>query len=133
MLIKRSRLYSLLSLYSTGLNNPYSLDVYGSKLYWVSLTDSELRYQDKNGRGVNATLQTGLFNVKDVKMYHEMRYNTSSKSFIFRRRTTDYVVEPIKTRDVGPKTIQSVHVRSTSSENPTGKLLGNVSRMRTQN
>ena len=65
--------------YFIGLNNPYSIDVFGNSLYWVSLADSELRYMDKFGRGVNATLQSSLFNAKDVKMYHSQRYNTSSE------------------------------------------------------
>lgn len=61
------------------MNNPFSLDVYGDSVYWVSLQSPELRRQDKFGRGVNTTRQTNLFGVKDVKMYHRQRYNTSSQ------------------------------------------------------
>ena len=83
----------LLSIYFVGLNNPYSLDVWEDKLYWVSLTGSELRDHDKFGRGVNTTMQTGLYNVKDLKMFQGMRYNTSSKFLLVIASSGYYVKE----------------------------------------
>ncbi len=55
------------------------LDVYGSDLYWVTREGQEVWKMDKFARGVNSTVRAGVFNARDVLMFHSQRYNTSSE------------------------------------------------------
>ncbi|KAJ8924543.1 hypothetical protein NQ315_000691, partial [Exocentrus adspersus] len=59
------------------LKHPISLDVFESNLYWVTKDTGELIKQDKFGRGVPVTIQRDLLNPSSVKVYHNLRYNTS--------------------------------------------------------
>ncbi|XP_049818680.1 low-density lipoprotein receptor-related protein 2 [Aethina tumida] len=59
------------------LKHPISLDVFESNLYWVTKDTGELVSQDKFGRGVPYIVQRDLLNPSSVKVYHELRYNTS--------------------------------------------------------
>ncbi|XP_055683188.1 low-density lipoprotein receptor-related protein 2 [Lutzomyia longipalpis] len=59
------------------LRHPVSLDVFESNLYWVTKETGELIRQDKFGRGVQVVVQRNLLNPSGIKVYHDMRYNTS--------------------------------------------------------
>lgn len=62
---------------SDKIHHPISLDVFESTLYWVTRDTGELIKQDKFGRGVPVTVARDLANPTDVKIYHQLRYNTS--------------------------------------------------------
>lgn len=59
------------------LKHPISLDVFESSIYWVTKDTGELLRQDKFGRGVPVIIQRDLVNPSGVKVYHELRYNTT--------------------------------------------------------
>ncbi|KAF5276464.1 hypothetical protein FQA39_LY06533 [Lamprigera yunnana] len=59
------------------LRHPISLDVFESNLFWVTRDSGELLRQDKFGRGVPVIVQGDLVNPSGVKVYHNLRYNTS--------------------------------------------------------
>ncbi|XP_017778488.1 PREDICTED: low-density lipoprotein receptor-related protein 2 isoform X2 [Nicrophorus vespilloides] len=62
------------------LKHPISLDVFESSLFWVAKDTGELLRQDKFGRGVAVVIQRDLVNPSGVKVYHDLRYNTSIKN-----------------------------------------------------
>lgn len=59
------------------LKHPISLDVFESSIYWVTRDTGELLRQDKFGRGVPVIIQKDLVNPSGVKVYHDLRYNTT--------------------------------------------------------
>ncbi|KAK9880927.1 hypothetical protein WA026_013260 [Henosepilachna vigintioctopunctata] len=59
------------------LKHPISLDIFESNLYWVTKDTGEIIRQDKFGRGVPFTLKRDLTHPSGVKVYHDLRYNTS--------------------------------------------------------
>lgn len=59
------------------LKHPISLDVFESNLYWMTRDTGELLRQDKFGRGVPVGIQKDLVNPSGVKVYHNLRYNTT--------------------------------------------------------
>ncbi|KAF2897473.1 hypothetical protein ILUMI_08703 [Ignelater luminosus] len=59
------------------LKHPISLDVFESNLFWVTKDSGEIVRQDKFGRGVPVVIQGDLVNPSGVKVYHNLRYNTS--------------------------------------------------------
>ncbi|XP_041779439.1 low-density lipoprotein receptor-related protein 2 [Anopheles merus] len=66
------------------LKHPVSLDVFESSLYWVTRDTGELLRQDKFGRGVQVTVQRNLANPSSIKVYHELRYNTTLNNPCYR-------------------------------------------------
>ncbi|XP_076061029.1 low-density lipoprotein receptor-related protein megalin isoform X2 [Oratosquilla oratoria] len=62
------------------LQNPFSLDVFESKLYWVTRDSSEMYSLDKFGRGVPVKLPGQFVNPSSIKVFANMRYNTSVTS-----------------------------------------------------
>jgi low density lipoprotein-related protein 2 len=64
----------------SGTHNPYSLDVFGTELYWVSPNLGEVAMMDKFGRGVNKTIQAGLEMPKAIKFAQNMKLDTNSES-----------------------------------------------------
>jgi low density lipoprotein-related protein 2 len=65
------------------LRHPISLDVFESDIYWATRDTGELIRQDKFGRGVQVVLQRNLVNPSGLKIYHDLRYNTSLKNPCF--------------------------------------------------
>ncbi|XP_056632979.1 low-density lipoprotein receptor-related protein 2 isoform X2 [Diorhabda sublineata] len=59
------------------LKHPVSLDVFESNIYWITKNTGELIQQDKFGRGVPVVIQRDMQNPSSVKVYHDLRYNTS--------------------------------------------------------
>ncbi|XP_070148921.1 low-density lipoprotein receptor-related protein 2 [Polyergus mexicanus] len=59
------------------LRHPVALDVFENNLYWVTKQTGELVRQDKFGRGVPHTIIKNLPSPGGLKVYHQMRYNTS--------------------------------------------------------
>lgn len=59
------------------LKHPISLDVFESSMFWVTKESGELIKHDKFGRGVPVTIARDLVNPSGVKVYHNLRYNTS--------------------------------------------------------
>ena len=66
-------------IYLAGLNNPFAIDVFESLLYWVSQEKGDVVQMDKFGRGVNQTIQSGLLMPRAVKIFHQKRYDQTSK------------------------------------------------------
>jgi low density lipoprotein-related protein 2 len=62
------------------LKHPISLDVFESNMYWVTRDSGELVRQDKFGRGVQVVVQRNLLNPSGIKVYHDLRYNTSIRN-----------------------------------------------------
>lgn len=58
------------------LKHPVSLDVFESNVYWTTRANELIR-QDKFGRGVPQTLARDLGSPGGVKVYHQLRYNTT--------------------------------------------------------
>jgi len=61
-----------------GLNFPVRLDVFESRLFWVSEARGMLSTMDKFGRGVNRTLQTGLVRPHAVRLFHARKHDIAS-------------------------------------------------------
>lgn len=61
----------------TPLKYPLALDVFENNLYWVNKQTGELIRQDKFGRGVPHTIIKNLASPGGLKVYHQLRYNTS--------------------------------------------------------
>ncbi|CAH1155627.1 unnamed protein product [Phaedon cochleariae] len=59
------------------LKHPVALDVFESNLYWITRNTGELIKHDKFGRGVPVTIQRDMQNPSSVKVYHDLRYNSS--------------------------------------------------------
>lgn len=66
------------------LKHPVSLDVFESYLYWITRDTGELLRQDKFGRGVQVAVQRSLANPSSLKVYHDLRYNTSLNNPCFK-------------------------------------------------
>ena len=66
-----------LVLHGDALKHPMSLDVFENDLYWTTRSTGELIRQDKFGRGVPQTVKAGMETTGGVKIYHQLRYNTS--------------------------------------------------------
>jgi low density lipoprotein-related protein 2 len=62
------------------LKHPISLDVFESNMFWVTRDSGELVRKDKFGRGVQVVIQRNLLNPSGVKVYHELKYNTSLRN-----------------------------------------------------
>lgn len=59
--------------------HPFSLEIFEDQLYWVTRDTGEIYRQDKNGRGVKVRMRRSY--ATDVKIYQQLRYNTSSKFY----------------------------------------------------
>ncbi|XP_014481783.1 PREDICTED: low-density lipoprotein receptor-related protein 2 [Dinoponera quadriceps] len=59
------------------LKNPVALDVFENNLYWTTKQTGELVRQDKFGRGVPNVIIKNLPNPGGVRIYHQLRYNTT--------------------------------------------------------
>jgi len=59
------------------LKNPIALDVFENNLYWTTKQTGELIRQDKFGRGVPQTMVKNLPSPGSIRVYHQLRYNTS--------------------------------------------------------
>ena len=62
------------------LSGPVSVDVFESSMFWMTGGTSQgatVWKQDKFGRGVPTKVADGLQSGTSVKVYHELRYNTS--------------------------------------------------------
>jgi len=57
--------------------HPLSLDLFEDQIYWVTRDSGEIYRQDKFGRGVKVRVKRALESATDVKIYQEMKYNTS--------------------------------------------------------
>lgn len=55
--------------------HPFSLDVFEDQVYWTTRDTGEIFRQDKFGRGVKVRMRRSY--ATDVKVYHQLRYNTS--------------------------------------------------------
>uniref|UniRef100_X1Z8P5 EGF-like domain-containing protein n=2 Tax=Capitella teleta TaxID=283909 RepID=X1Z8P5_CAPTE len=64
----------------SGLDSPFSMDVLGNNMFWVSLNRGEVAAMDKFGRGVNRSLVAGLVMPKAIKIYQPMKYDRSIKN-----------------------------------------------------
>ena len=61
------------------LHRPISLDVFEDQLYWVTRDSGEIFRQDKFGRGVKVRVRRSANFNGEVKIFHDKKYNTSSK------------------------------------------------------
>lgn len=59
------------------LKHPIALDVFENNLYWTAQQTGELVRQDKFGRGVPHVIVKNLPNPGGVRVYHQLRYNTT--------------------------------------------------------
>lgn len=59
------------------LKHPVALDVFENNLYWVTKQTGELIRQDKFGRGVPHIITKNLPSPGGLRVYHQLRYNTS--------------------------------------------------------
>ncbi|XP_068936741.1 low-density lipoprotein receptor-related protein 2 isoform X2 [Petaurus breviceps papuanus] len=64
-------------LVSSGVGNPYSLDVFEGHLYWTSKEKGEVWKEDKFGRGDRVKVLTVNPWLTQVRVYHQHRYNHS--------------------------------------------------------
>ena len=67
--------------YSTGLSNPYSIDVFGNSIYWTTQNRSEIgkiRYMDKTA-GEMHDLISGVQTPTGIKVWHRQRYPLGGK------------------------------------------------------
>ena len=55
------------------VNTPVSLDVFETKLYWVSQRNGSALYIDKFGYSNATVLQTGLIFPGGIRIYHHLR------------------------------------------------------------
>jgi len=62
----------------SGLNFPVRLDVFESRMFWVSEQRGMLSTMDKFGRGVNRTLQTGLVRPHAIRLFHPNEHDIAS-------------------------------------------------------
>lgn len=62
------------------LRSPIALDVFENNLYWTTKQTGELIRQDKFGRGVPQIIVKNLPNPGGVRVYHQLRYNTSLRN-----------------------------------------------------
>lgn len=67
-------------IHGEALRHPVALDVFESNLYWANRDTSEMLRQDKFGRGVPVVIQRNLENPSGIKVYHDLRYNTTLKN-----------------------------------------------------
>jgi len=61
------------------LHHPMSLDLFENEIYWTTRDSGEIFRQDKFGRGVKVRVKKDLEHSTDLKMYHDLKYNKSSK------------------------------------------------------
>ncbi|XP_066588132.1 low-density lipoprotein receptor-related protein 2 isoform X2 [Prorops nasuta] len=66
-----------LIIQSEGIYQPIALDVFESNLYWLQMPFGELVRQDKFGRGVPQVLLKNLELAGGLRVYHQLRYNTT--------------------------------------------------------
>ncbi|XP_053385857.1 low-density lipoprotein receptor-related protein 2-like [Mercenaria mercenaria] len=59
--------------------SPVSLDVFESKIYWVSQRNGTAHYMDKFGFGNSTVLQTGLIYPSGVRLFHRLRKDLEIK------------------------------------------------------
>lgn len=64
----------------SGLNFPFSIDVFQDMIYWASVEKGFISAMDKFGRGSNQTLQTGLLRPNAVAILHSQKFNLSIKN-----------------------------------------------------
>ncbi|GAB1600507.1 low-density lipoprotein receptor-related protein 2-like [Argonauta hians] len=57
-----------------GIDNPISIDLYEGEIFWLSKNSGTLVRKDKFGRGVNVTLQGGLFSPSSLVMFPPYKY-----------------------------------------------------------
>ena len=81
---------SLIISHLSGLKNPFAIDVFESLLYWVSQEKGDVVQMDKFGRGINQTIQSGLLMPRAVKIFHQKRYDQTSKYIL--KEIKNYVV-----------------------------------------
>lgn len=62
------------------MKHPVSLDVFESDLYWTTRRSGELIKQDKFGRGVPQTIVNDIPSPGGVKVYNQLRYNTTLRN-----------------------------------------------------
>lgn len=63
------------------LRKPMALDVFENNLYWTTKQTGELVRQDKFGRGVPHVIVKSLNSPGGIKVYHQLRYNTSLSDY----------------------------------------------------
>ncbi|CAL4066593.1 unnamed protein product [Meganyctiphanes norvegica] len=69
------------------LRHPLALDVFESSLYWVTRDSGEMFVMDKFSRGVPVKLTGSFVNPSSIKVFADMRYNTSSMISVCKRDT----------------------------------------------
>lgn len=62
-----------------GANHPISLDVFEDNLFWISRDNGDIWRHDKFGRGVKVRTRHGSQISNALKIYHPLKYNTTSK------------------------------------------------------
>lgn len=65
------------------MNNPTSLDIFEDSLYWLTRDSGDVWRHDKFGRGVSVKTRHGTQMSTALKIYHPLRYNTTSKQKSF--------------------------------------------------
>ncbi|XP_063861273.1 low-density lipoprotein receptor-related protein 2-like isoform X3 [Scylla paramamosain] len=66
------------------LKHPFALDVFEASIYWVTRDSGEIYSMDKFGRGVPVRLPGEFANPSSIKVFADMRYNTSTMSICHR-------------------------------------------------
>lgn len=59
------------------LRSPVAMDVFENNLYWTTKQTGELIRHDKFGRGVPHTIVNNIPSPGGVRIYHQLRYNTT--------------------------------------------------------
>jgi low density lipoprotein-related protein 2 len=59
------------------LRHPIALDVFESSIYYINRDSGDLTKHDKFGRGVSVSIERDLVNPTSVKVFHQLRYNSS--------------------------------------------------------
>ncbi|XP_043497943.1 low-density lipoprotein receptor-related protein 2 isoform X2 [Polistes fuscatus] len=81
-----------LILKGENLKYPVSLDVFENNLYWTTKQTGELIKQDKFGRGVPQILLNDIVTPGGLKIYHQLRYNTTLRDPCFNNQCTHLCV-----------------------------------------
>jgi hypothetical protein len=78
IICKVSRHINVTRLNTISAYTPVSLDVFESKVYWVSQKNGSAHYMDKFGFGNSTVLQTGLIYPSGVRLFHRLRKDLES-------------------------------------------------------
>ncbi|KAF7989294.1 hypothetical protein HCN44_007968 [Aphidius gifuensis] len=107
------------------LKHPISIDIFENNLYWTTKYTGELIKQDKFGRGVPEIIIKNIIVPGGIKIYHQLRYNTTIRNSCYNSQCSHLCVAvPAGSKclcpdSAGPRSLQaSERICDASVERP---------------